>query len=230
MVVNAVIFDIDGTLVDSVDLHAEAWQRAFQRFGRDVPLERIRREIGKGADQLLPVFLVPDEVRALGPQIEASKDELYRGELFPKVRPFPCVPELFRRLVSDGRRIALASSGSRHEVEACIDLLGVRDLLVGATSGGDVDRSKPHPDVFEAALDLLGSVDLREVAVVGDTPYDAEAAAKLGIATLGLLCGGHSEMELIEAGCIAVYEDPAELLARYDASPLAPPREQRAAS
>jgi HAD superfamily hydrolase (TIGR01549 family) len=226
------MFDVDGTLVDSVDFHAEAWQRAFQRIGKEVPFERVRREIGKGGDQLMPVFLTPDELRAFGHELEEHRGQLYREEYLPRVRPFPGVPELFQRLVGDGRRLVLASSAKREELDVLIDRLGVRLLIEGATSADDVDRSKPHPDVFEAALDLLGSVDLREVAVVGDTPYDAEAAAKLGVATIGLLAGGWSEMELLEAGCVAVYGDPADLLARYDASPLAPqqPQRQRLAS
>lgn len=221
MMISALLFDVDGTLVDSVDLHAEAWRRAFQHFGKDLPFERVRHEIGKGADQLMPVFLSPDELHRFGDELHAWRSDLYRREFLPQVRPFPEVPELFRRLVDDKKRIVLASSAKRDELETCIEMLGIRDLIEGATSAEDVDRSKPHPDIFEAALDKLGSVDLREVAVVGDTPYDAEAAGKLGVATIGVLCGGFPEMELIEAGCIAVYRDPADLLARYDASPLA---------
>lgn len=230
MVVSALIFDVDGTLVDSVDLHADAWRRAFQHFGRDIPFERIRREIGKGADQLMPVFLSPEELREFGDALNEHRGELYQREMLPRVRPFPKVPELFQRLRDDGRRIVLASSARQDELDAYIERLGIRQLIEGATSADDVERSKPHPDIFEAALDRLGSVDLREVAVVGDTPYDAEAAAKLGIATIGLLCGGFPEMVLIEAGCIAVYQDPADLLARYGTSPLAPAAGRQGAS
>jgi phosphoglycolate phosphatase-like HAD superfamily hydrolase len=229
MDVTAAVFDVDGTLVDSVDLHAEAWQRAFQHFGRDVPLERVRREIGKGADQLLPVFFTPEEIREFGDELTEYRADLYKRRYLPSVRPFPRVPDLLSRLVRDGRRVLLASSAKQYELGRILDLLGARDLIEGVISADDVDRSKPCPDIFEAALDRLGSVDLREVMVIGDTPYDAEAAGKLGLSTIGVLGGPFSEMELLEAGCIAVYRDPADLLARYDSSPLAP-RRQRAAS
>jgi HAD superfamily hydrolase (TIGR01509 family) len=226
--VSAVIFDIDGTLVDSVDLHAEAWRQAMQRFGRGVPFERVRRQIGKGADQLLPVFFTAEGLRSIGEELKAYRAELYRQEFLPRVRPFPGVPALFRRLREDGRRIVLASSARREEVDALIDVAGVRGLFEAATSADDVERSKPHPDVFEAALDRLGAVDLREVVAVGDTPYDAEAAGKLGVATIGLLSGGWSEMDLVEAGCIEIYRDPADLLARYESSMLSPVRRKGA--
>jgi len=213
---SAVIFDIDGTLVDSVDLHAEAWRKAMLRFGRDVPLERVRRQIGKGSDQLLPVFFSEDELQQMGEELTKQRGEMYQQEFMPQVKPFPGVPALFRRLRADGRRIVLASSAKREELDALMDIAGVRDLVDGTTSSDDAERSKPHPDIFEAALDQLGSVDLREVVVVGDTPYDAEAAAKLGLPCLGVLCGGFPEQDLLEAGCVAIFRDPEDLLARYE--------------
>lgn len=214
--VDAVLFDIDGTLVDSVDLHAEAWRQAMQRFGRDVPFERVRREIGKGSDQLLPVFFTQEELDRFGEELTRQRGELYLREFLPKVRAFPGVKALFERLRGDGKRLVLASSARREELEALLDIAGVRDLVEGSASGDDVDRSKPHPDIFEAALDQLGGVDLRGVVAVGDTPYDATAAGKLGIAAVGVRCGGWSEEELLEAGCVAVFRDPAELLERYE--------------
>jgi len=213
---SAVIFDIDGTLVDSVDLHAEAWRKAMLRFGRDVPLERVRRQIGKGSDQLLPVFFSEDELQQMGEELTKQRGEMYQQEFMPQVKPFPGVPALFQRLRADGRRIVLASSAKREELDALMDIAGVRDLVDGTTSSDDAERSKPHPDIFEAALDQLGSVDLREVVVVGDTPYDAEAAAKLGLPCLGVLCGGFPEQDLLEAGCVAIFRDPEDLLARYE--------------
>jgi HAD superfamily hydrolase (TIGR01509 family) len=227
--VSAVIFDVDGTLVDTVDFHATAWQRAFRHFGREIPFDRVRHEIGKGADQLMPVFLTPEELRRFGAELAAYRTELYERDFLPRVRAFPEVRELLERIARDGRRIVLASSAKRSELDTCIDRASVGDLISGAVSGDDADRSKPHPDVFEAALDRLGSVDPREVIIVGDTPYDAEAAAKLGITTVGVLSGGFPEMDLVEAGCVAVYRDPADLLARYDESPLASPWQSVAA-
>lgn len=212
---SAVIFDIDGTLVDSVDLHAEAWRRAMQRFGRDVPFERVRHQIGKGSDQLIPVFFSEEEIQKFGQELNEQRGELYMREFMPRVKPFPGVPALFERLRADGRRIVLASSARREELDVLMDIAGVRDLVDGTTSSDDADKSKPHPDIFEAALDKLGNVDLREVVVVGDTPYDAEAAGKIGLPCLGVLCGGFPEQELLEAGCVALFKDPEDLLARY---------------
>ncbi|MGK4004365.1 HAD family hydrolase [Sorangium sp. So ce1036] len=225
--VSAVIFDVDGTILDTVDLQATAWQRALQRFGHEVSLEKLRHHIGKGADQLLPVFLSAEELRRIGAGIAALHGELYGRELLPRARAFPKVRELFERVALDGLRIVLASCSPRGVLDASIERARVGDLLSGAVSADDADRSKPHPDVFEAALDRLGSVDPREVVIVGDAPHDAEAAAKLGIPTVGLLCGGFPEMELIEAGCVAVYRDPEDLLARHEASPLSPSSPRR---
>lgn len=224
--VEAVIFDVDGTLLDTVDLHAAAWHLAFQRFGREIPMDKLRHEVGDTEDQLLSRFLPPEDVSRLGGVISALRAEIYARDFLPRARVFPGVRELFQRLTLDGRRIVLASSAPRGELEACIERARVGDLLAGAVSADDMDRSKPHPDRFEAALDRLGSVDPREVVIVGDSPSDAEAAAKLGVPTVGLLCGGFPEMELLEAGCMAVYRDPEDLLARYDESPLSPRRQR----
>ncbi|WP_437738465.1 HAD family hydrolase [Sorangium sp. So ce1335] len=226
--VSAVIFDVDGTLLDTVDLHATAWQLAFRRFGREIPRERLRRQTGKGADELLPVFLSPEELGWIGAGVASLHDELYGRELLPGARAFPGVRALLERVARDGRRIVLASSTPRGELGASVALAGVGDLVSWTVSADDADRSKPHPDLFEAALDRLGCIDPREVAIVGDAPSDAEAAAKLGIVMVGLLCGGFPEMELLEAGCAAIYRDPEDLLARYDASPLAPGAERLA--
>ncbi|WP_437581704.1 HAD family hydrolase [Sorangium sp. So ce887] len=226
--VSAVIFGVDGTILDTVDLHAAAWQQAFGRFGREVSREKLRSHVGKGADQLLPVFLSPEEIGWIGAGIASLHDRIYERELLPGARVFPKVRELFERVAGDGRRIVLASSLPRRELDASTERAGVGDLVSWAVSADDAERSKPRPDILEAALDRLGSVDPREVVLVGDTPSDAEAAAKLGILTVGLLCGGFPEMELVEAGCAALYRDPEDLLARYDASPLAPRRERLA--
>ncbi|WP_437804893.1 HAD family hydrolase [Sorangium sp. So ce1078] len=226
--VSAVIFGVDGTILDTVDLHAAAWQQAFGRFGREIPREKLRNHVGKGADQLLPVFLSPEEIGWIGAGIASLHDRIYGRELLPGARVFPRVRELFERVARDGRRIVVASSLPRGELDESVERAGVGDLVSWAVSADDAGRSTPRPDVLEAALDRLGSVDPREVVLVGDTPSDAEAAAKLGVLTVGLLCGGFPEMELVEAGCAALYRDPEDLLARYDASPLAPRRERLA--
>jgi len=217
----AVIFDIDGTLVDSVDLHARAWQEAFRHFGREVEFARVRHQIGKGGDQLMPVFFSAEELERFGEEMEKFRGDLYKREYISRVRAFPQVRELFERIRSDGQRIALASSAKRDELKVYKELARITDLVEEETSADDAEKSKPHPDIFEAALDALGDVRAGEALVVGDTPYDAEAAGKINLRTVGVLCGGFPEAELRAAGCAGIYRDPADLLARYDASPLA---------
>jgi HAD superfamily hydrolase (TIGR01509 family) len=217
----AVIFDIDGTLIDSVDLHAEAWQEALRHFGHDLPFDRVREQIGKGGDLLMAALLPEEEVRRRGKEIERYRLDLFKREYLPRVKPFPGVRELFERIEADGLRIALASSAKKEELERYKQIAGIDDLLDAETSSDDAEKSKPHPDIFEAALARLEGVEADEAIAVGDTPYDAEAAGKAGMRTIGLLCGGWPEAKLRAAGCVAIYRDPADLLRQYDTSPLA---------
>ncbi len=219
--VRAVIFDIDGTLIDSVDLHAGSWQEALRHFGHDLPYDRVRAQIGKGGDLLMPALLPEDEVRRRGKEIEAFRKDLFKREYLPRVRPFPMVRALFERIEADGLPIALASSAKADELQKYKEIAGIADLLDAETSWDDAERSKPHPDIFEAALGRLGGMDPSEVVAIGDTPYDAESAGKAGLRTIGVLCGGWPEAELRAAGCIAIYRDPADLLRHYDESPMA---------
>jgi len=219
--IKAVLLDVDGTLIDSVDYHARAWQEVFARLGYDVPFERVRHQIGKGGDQLMPVFLPKDLVERSGEQIERERLELFRTKYLPQVRAFPGTRELFQRIRSDGRRIVLASSAKGEELEAYKKIARIGDLIEEETSSDDSERSKPHPDIFEAALAKLGDVPHDETIAVGDTPYDAEAAGRAGVRTISMLCGGFPASELRQAGCIALYSDPADLLAHYEESPIA---------
>jgi HAD superfamily hydrolase (TIGR01509 family) len=219
--IKAVIFDIDGTLIDSVDLHAAAWQEALRHFSHDVPFDKVRAQIGKGGDLLMAALLPEEEVRRRGEEIEEYRLGLFKREYLARVRPFPSVRELFERIAADGKRIALASSAKREELERYKQIAGIGDLLEAETSSDDAERSKPHPDIFEAALARLEGVAADDAIAVGDTPYDAQAAGKIGLRTIGLLCGGWPERELREAGCIAIYRDPADLLRHHDQSPLA---------
>ena len=218
---DAVIFDVDGTLIDSVDLNAHAWQDAFREFGHEVALDRLRGQIGKGGDQLLPVFLSKDELDATGEALNKRCSEIFSQRYLPQIKPFPMVCELLQRIQGDGMRIALASSAKEDELAAYKKAAHIEDLLQAETSTDDADKSKPEPDIFEAALRRLRGVDPEQVVVIGDTPYDAEAAGKAGLRTIGVLCGGWPEDALKRAGCVATYRDPADLLAQYDASPLA---------
>jgi HAD superfamily hydrolase (TIGR01549 family) len=214
--IKAVIFDIDGTLVDSVDLHARAWQETFSHFGKEIPFEKVRHQIGKGGDQLMPVFFSKEELEEKGADMEKYRGELFKREYLPRVRAFKGVRELFQKIKDDRLRLALASSAKEDELKTYKKIANIEDLVEEETSSDDADKSKPHPDIFEAALERLGDVEVSEAVVVGDTPYDAEAAGKIGLRTIGVLCGGFPEAELKAAGCIQIYQDPADLLARYE--------------
>lgn len=217
------IFDVDGTLIDSNDQHAQAWREAFLKFGHDLPYDELRGQIGKGGDQLIPVFLDKDKREQYGHDLDQFRSQLFKSKYLQTVRPFPRVRELFQRILDDGHRIALASSAKGDELEQYKKLLHVEDLLDADTSKDDARRSKPYPDIFGAALEKLGNPPRKTALVIGDTPYDAQAARALGVAVIGVLCGGFAERDLLAAGCGAIYRDPADLLARYDISPLSTP-------
>ena len=219
--IKAVIFDVDGTLVDSVDLHAQAWQDALAEFGHEIEFKKLRDQIGKGGDQLLPVFLSEDERESKGKEIETRRTEIVKQKYMQQIRPFPEVRALFLRLQQEGIRRVLASSAKKDELQVYKKLVQIEDLVDAETSSDDAEKSKPHPDIFEAALEKLAPRKARDILVVGDTPYDAEAARKAGLPTLGVLCGGFPEADLSAAGCIAIYRDPQDILDGYDASPLA---------
>jgi len=212
----AFIFDIDGTLVDSNELHVDSWDRAFRRFGKQFSREKLRAQIGKGSDQYLPEFLTPDEIKRFGKALDDFRSELFKNEYLPKVRPFPKVRELFQRIRNDDKRIVLASSGKKADTKYYIDLLKIGDLIEGYTSGDDAESSKPAPDIFAASLEKLGDMSPADAVTVGDTRFDIEAARKAGLKTIAFLCGGTSEATLRKAGVVAIYRDPADLLAHYD--------------
>jgi len=219
--IEAAIFDVDGTLVDSVDLHAHAWQDALRDFGHEVDFATIRGQIGKGGDQIMPVFLDPGEVEAKGKALEKHRSGIMKERYRSQIKGFPEVRNLFQRLREDGIRIALASSAKADELQIYKRIAGIEDLVDAETSSDDAERSKPFPDIFQAALSRLEGVTADAAIVIGDTPYDAEAAVKAGLRPIGVLCGGFPEEALRKAGCIAIFDGPADLLARYDQSPLA---------
>jgi HAD superfamily hydrolase (TIGR01549 family) len=215
----AAVFDIDGTLVDSVDLHASAWQEAFARFGHEVTFEQARRQIGKGGDQLLPVFLTAAQQQDYGNALEEWRGERFKSKYLPMVRPFSAVPELLRRVRDAGLKVAVASSAKEDELKIYLDIAGIAKLVDESTSSADAEKSKPAPDIFEAALKKLG-IAAADAVAIGDTPYDAQAACKTGMRAIGMLCGGFTEAGLRASGCVAVYPGPGALLACFDASPL----------
>lgn len=216
--IKAVIFDVDGTLVDSVDLHAKAWQDAFRDFGHEFEFNVIRDQIGKGGDQLLPVFLDQKEIEDRGPDLEKHRGNILKERYLHQIRAFPEVPELFKRLRSDGIKVVLASSAKAEELQTYKKIAGIEELTDAETSSDDAEKSKPHPDIFQAAIDKLDDIDPSEMVVVGDTPYDTEAAGKAGLKTIGFLCVGFPEQALRNAGCFTIYGGPANLLGQYEDS------------
>lgn len=218
----AIIFDVDGTLIDSVDHHARAWQDAFAEIGHEIALPELRGQIDKGGDQLMPVFLSPDELDEQGEALEKRRGEILKQRYLGRIQAFPDVRALFERIRADGTKIILASSAKSEELKTYKKLADIGDLIDAETTSDDADKSKPHPDIFLAALAAIPGLKASDAIVVGDTPYDAEAAAKAGLRSVGVLCGGFPEAGLREAGCMAIFADPAQLLAQYADSPLAP--------
>ena len=194
--VKAVIFDVDGTLVDSVDLHAQAWQDAFRDFGHKIELKAIRDQIGKGGDQLLPVFLTRAEIDRVGPDLEKHRGDILKERYLSQIKAFPKVPQLFERIRADEIKILLGSSAKSEELQTYKKIAGIEGLIDGETSSEDAEKSKPHPDVFQAAMAKLEGIHTSEVVVVGDSPYDAEAAGKVGLRTIGFRSGGFAEAKL----------------------------------
>ena len=213
-----VILDVDGTLVDSNDAHAHAWVDAFAEAGVTVPFDAVRRSIGMGGDKLMPAVSGIAEDSKRGKRISARRGEIFKERYLPGVLAFPGARELVSRLREDGFRLAVASSAKEDELGPLLDRAGVADLIERATSSDDAEGSKPEPDVVEAALAKSGA-SAQGALMLGDTPYDIEAARAAGVAVVALECGGWAARDL--EGALAVYRDPADLLAHYDESPFA---------
>ena len=209
--------------MDSNELHVQYWDETFRHFGKRFPLDALRKQIGKGGDQYLPVFLDEEELRACGKEIEEFRSRLLKKKYLPKVKGFPKVRELFERIRRDRKRIALATSGGSEEMDVYEKLTGIENLVDEKISGDDAQKTKPCPDIFKAALQKLHGCAPNEVIVVGDTPYDAEAATKVKIEMIGVLCGGFSKNDLGQCNVVGIYRDPADLLAHYESCPIASP-------
>lgn len=215
----AALFDIDGTLVDSNDLHVTAWDEVLREAGFAFERQALHDQIGKGGDSYVPALLPgldPHEQE----RIAARHGEVFKARFLRDVHPFPHARDLLARAKQDGFIVVLATSASGEELEHYVGLLDAGDLIDVRTSKDDVARSKPAPDVFAAALDGAGVPPERAVAI-GDTPYDVAGAGKCGVATVALLSGGFTAESLQSAGAVALFRDAADLLARYETSPLA---------
>jgi HAD superfamily hydrolase (TIGR01509 family) len=213
-----ILLDMDGTLIDSNDAHARAWEQAFAENGQPFPFEEIRRLVGMGGDNLIPALLGIEKESALGSRISERRGEIYRDELFPQIRPFPGVRPLLERMRQAGLRLVIATSSPTEELEPAVDLAGIRDLLEAHTTADDAESSKPEPDIVHAALDQLG-IRPEEAVMLGDTPYDIAAAGRAGVDLIAFRCGGFSDEDL--AGALAIFDGPWDLLERWEDSPLA---------
>jgi len=213
---SAAILDIDGTLVDTNYQHALAWYRAFRGFGAVVPIWRIHRHVGMGGDQLVKALLGEDVEEEKGDDIRGAEKDLY-FELIEEVEPLHGARHLIEDLKGRGHTVLLASSAKPDEVDHYVDLLDARELADGWTTSGEVEATKPEPDLVEVALEKAGSGD---AVLVGDSTWDCEAAKRAGIETIAVLTGGFSAQELLDAGAACVYESIDELRRSLDETPL----------
>ena len=219
MMIKVVLFDIDGTLVDSNDFHVEAWQEAFRTVGARFDNQTVHAQIGKGTDMLVP-SLLPDLDEAARKKLGEGHATTFKDRFLSQVQPFPRAHELLVRVKNAGMEVVLASSASKEELEHYVDLLDARDLITATTTADDVKNTKPAPDIFATAMKKLAPLGVEGALVIGDSPYDIEAAANCGIAAIGMRSGGFTDETLLEAGAIALYDDVASLLTDFDKSPL----------
>lgn len=211
----AVLFDVDGTLLDTNYFHTVSWWQALQEAGEDIPMARIHPLIGMGSDQLL-TELLGEEREGLS-DIHAKYYKPYKKLL----HAFPKAPDLLAEVARRGARVVLATSSKEEDLDQLMEALGAEEGVIDEIVHGDmVGSSKPAPDIFAVALDRL-DLDAGQTMVVGDTRWDIEAAAKLNLDVVTVLTGGWTRRDLTDAGAVAVYEDVAELLAELDDSPLA---------
>lgn len=216
MQIKAVIFDIDGTLVDSNELHVTAWDQVFRDAGHTLDRKLLHEHIGKGGDKYVPALL-PNATEEEQQRLRDAHKRLFTGSYIKQVQPFPGARELLRKVSDSGRKVVLATSASAEELETHVETLGAADIIDGNTNKDEVEESKPAPDVFLAALETAG-VGASEAIVVGDTPYDVEAARRSGLAAVAVRSGGFPDEALRDAAVI--YDDVGELLAGFERSPL----------
>ena len=216
---SGVLFDVDGTLVDTTYLHTVAWWEALRQHDRDVPMAEIHRSIGMGSDKLLDHLLGEDRDRSEDDLMSTAHDFLY-GAWWERLRPLPGAAELLRAVAKRGPAVVLASSAKEAELKKLRRVIDADDVITAATSSSDAEQSKPAPDILQAALQQ-SDVDPHRAVFVGDSVWDVKAAARLEIPCIGLTCGGSSAAELSEAGTVANYDNPAALLAALDDSVIA---------
>ena len=214
----AVILDVDGTLVDSNDAHAQAWVDAFNEAGIDVSSDRVRRAIGMGGDKLMPHVAGIREDSREGSRISKRRGEIFLERYLPHLAAFPRVRDLVLRFAGDGYTVAVASSAQSDELSRLLEIAGISDLIATASSSSDARQSKPDPDIVHAALRRSGA-PAEQAIMLGDTPYDVEAARRAGIAIVGVESGGWRAEDLRDA--VEVHPGAAEICANYAGSAFA---------
>lgn len=213
--IEAVLLDIDGTLLDSNDAHAQAWSDALREAGHEIGSEAVRPLIGMGSDKLLPTLTRIDANSEEGKRLVERSKAIFAKEYLPLVKPFPQARELLERMRDDGATLVVATSAAEDELRGLLAALGAEWLVDEKTTSSDANRSKPDPDIVRVAVDKAG-VGPAQCVMLGDTPYDVEAATRSRVRIVGVRCGGHGDDEL--RGAVEIYDDPAALLSRYDES------------
>jgi beta-phosphoglucomutase-like phosphatase (HAD superfamily) len=216
--IKAVLLDVDGTLIDTNDAHAKAWVEAFAQFGLNIPFAKIRPLIGMGGDQLLPRTAGVEKDSEEGKKYADAWVKIFEEKYLPEVKPFPQAAELVQRIYDQGIGIIATTSSEEKLAGALLDKVGITHLLAEKTTAKDADRSKPAPDLIEAAL-RKGNCTAEQSVMLGDSPYDVQATESLNVRVIALRCGGFPDAQL--AGAIAIYDSPADLLAKWDQSPFA---------
>jgi HAD superfamily hydrolase (TIGR01509 family) len=220
----AVILDVDGTLVDSNDAHAQAWMDAFNEAAVPVSYDRVRQSIGMGGDKLLPhVAGISEETRE-GKRLSQRRGEIFKSDYLPHIAAFPRVRDLLQRFADEGFTLVVASSAQPDELSPLLEIAGVSDLIAARSSSDDAANSKPDPDIVQAALRLSGAAPGRAL-MLGDTPYDVEAALRAGIGIVAVESGGWGRDAL--QGAVEVHPGAAEILSNYEQSAFARLASQR---
>ena len=208
---------MDGTLIDSNDAHARAWVEVSREFGYDVPFEKVRPLIGMGGDKVLPAITGVEEDTPEGERISERRGEIFRERYLPNLEPTPGARKLLERMRKEGLKLVVASSASEDDLQPLLERTGAADLVQESTSSDDAEDSKPDPDIVQAALEKT-DFPADQVVMLGDTPYDVQAAIRAGIRIVAVRCGGWDDPDLV--GATAVYDDPADLLAHFEQSPF----------
>ncbi len=211
--VRAVLFDVDGTLVDSNDAHARAWVDAFREAGFEVPFQRVRELVGMGGDKIVPIVTGWDRNSARAHELGDRRGAIFAERYLPQIEPFPDVRALFERMRDSGLGLYIATSAKPEELAPLLKIADVTDLLSGQASKQDAKHSKPDPDILQAAIDKTG-LPADKLVMVGDTPYDIEAASGARLRCIAFRCGGWSDDKL--RGAAQIYDGPWDMLDHYD--------------